>query len=237
MQPLSFFQRLQQRLGAARVAKLRAAVLLAHCLVVVLVAFPAPVRKLDAASWRKPTLRAELKNWTSRAQSLGLETNQAEVRQVATTWTNQWRRLRRGLAPLQAYLERLGIPQNWYMFTGPDRVPQAFSLSFIDRGGDTHEVLSLGHPVLRPDLVSQQFLDEHRVRRALMQAAWSRRERTFVDICRYFRGSLQARAPEVDRVICQLTARAVVHPSHPDRSRPTQVSRRLVLDSRGRASE
>lgn len=233
---------LWQRLGArlsswqnsARYARLRAALLLVHFLVVAIVAIPAPTARVNARTWEKPTMRLELERWTRQLNRLGVETTRQELAQRITRWSGNWRAARRTLtAPLRSYLRALGTPQSWYMFTGADRVPQRFALSFRKGHGRAESIFEVGREPRHPELVSPAFLNEHRTKRVLLLASWSDQPREFEDVCRYFerlvRGHVQA-----DEVICQLIAQPVERPDERGARRPRQLTRTLVIDRHGR---
>lgn len=231
------FARWAPWLLSPRWARLRAAWLLFHVVAVALVAFPAPIRRLDAAIWRKPAVGVELENWTKRLNSVGVRVTKREVRDFATELAARWLGARNTLvAPFKAYLGALGAPQNWYMFTGADRAPQRFALLFSDRNGTLSPVFELGVRLDHPELIDAEFLDEHRVRRALLQTSWSRAH-TFASVCGYFARTLRAERGDVEEVICELRQQNVQHPGHLAESREVIVTRTLVVHADGSASD
>lgn len=214
---------------------------LLHVAAMVVVACPAPNRRLDTRLWRRQSMQAELAAWTSRLQSLGLAMSKDEVREEATKIANQWFELRRTVvATPKAYLRAIGAPQGWYMFTGPDREPQRFELSYTTTDpGDArvHQVFSLGSDVVEPDLVHPDFVDDHRVRRALFQTSWASSDLTFINVCAYFDRHLRNQREHIDDVMCALRARAVEHPSRRGIARPEKEVRRLTTHADGSVHE
>jgi hypothetical protein len=116
------------------------------------------------------------------------------------------------------------------MFTGPDREPQRFVLSFTTATSTTDDVVfELGRPPAHPELIHPDFLDDHRIRRALFQTSWGRSDETFRQVCRAFDRILRARRPDIDDVMCRLVARRVEHPYRPHAERPDRIVRSLVV--------
>ncbi|HSC89247.1 MAG TPA: hypothetical protein VLC09_18320 [Polyangiaceae bacterium] len=224
-------------LSHPRWPRLRAALLLAHALAVVVVAFPAPVKRLDDAAWQKPTMQAELSRWTERLHGWGLTWTQDELRERVTSLATAWYEGRRVLVAVpKAYLSALGTTQGWYMFTGADRVPQRFVLSVQKRDGALERVFALGEPSLHPELISDAFLAEHRVGRVLLLTAWSSRPEALPEACRWFTGQLRERST-TGAVVCQLEARAVEHPARVGAERPRELARTWVIHPDGREAE
>ncbi len=210
-----------------------------HVTAVVVVACPAPVKGSDPKVWRRPGVRAEVAAWTKRLRALGFSFSESELsalgQKIAQTWSQHRDTL---VAPARAYVRALGTTQGWYMFTAPDRLPQRFSFDVVVAGeaeGVTHKVFELGRAVFDESLVDSDFLDEHRVRRAFFQAAWSDRP-VFREICAWLTQHAAAQRPDVQGGVCRLLEEPVVHPDDASAPAPrsTRVVRTLRLDRTGR---
>jgi hypothetical protein len=139
------------------------------------------------------------------------------------------------LAPFVAYVEAIDARQGWYMFTAPDRRPQRFVLRAATRTGEL-PLFELGKPS-EPQAFDQAFLDQHRVRRALFQAAWSDRP-VFDEVCSWFAREASPRVSGLTHVTCQLVEEPVLSPADagaPLRSpsRAPRVVRTVRFDSKG----
>ncbi len=242
--------------------QLRALLIGLHLVAVSAVACPAPIRSMNAASWKRPGVQMELRAWTKRLNAVGIPWTTDDLRRHSTTIQETWQGARKNVVwPFQRYLRLIGAPQGWYMFTGPDREPQRFMLSFtstttapasstssaspassnnedaIAVGDDEVVVFDLGRTNHHPELIDPDFLDDHRVRRALFQSSWSKNDGTFRLICDGFSRHLRARRADVDDVICRLIARSVEHPWRRGEPRPARVTRQMRIGAGGEVSE
>jgi hypothetical protein len=152
--------------------------------------------------------------------------------------------------PFQNYLRLVGAAQGWYMFTGPDREPQRFILAFtsvtdtVDStvvaapGSKPEElVFELGYQLKHPELVLPDFLDDHRIRRSLFQASWSKSDSTFRLVCDAFNKRLRVKRADIDDVVCRLVSRPVEHPYKRSKARTDSVVRELTLHRDGTSLE
>jgi hypothetical protein len=219
--------------------QLRAVLILLHVVAVAAVACPAPVRTPDAKGWKRPTVQGELRMWSNTLKGLGIEQTPKQLQEFAMTTTTTWLEYRSTVVkPFQTWLRAVGAPQGWYMFTGPDREPQRFMLSYTTRGTATFlPVFALADEVAAPDLVAPAFVHDHRVRRALFQTSWGKSANTFRAVCRSFEHRLRAARDDVQDVRCSLEARAVEHPAHRDVARPARIVRTLTLLRNGSSVE
>lgn len=210
---------------------LRAVLVALHLVSVGVVACPAPVRSMTAETWRRPAVQEELQAWSKRLTACGYPMTASELQDVSWTVQKRWLAIRTELVrPFQTWLRAVNAPQGWYMFTGPDREPQRFVLSFTTKTSSVDDVVfELGRAPAHPELIHPDFLDDHRVRRALFQTSWGRNERTFRQICLSFNKSLRSRRADVDDVVCRLVARRVEHPYRPRVERPDRVVRELIV--------
>lgn len=192
---------------------LRALALLCHVVVVVVVACPAPLKGGSKSTWEKPGVRAEVRAWQGRLAAVGVDVSEAELVDFGSSVAARWGRTRnRFVAPLSTYLRDVGAPQGWYMFTAPDRTPQRFGVDVVGADGTRRRAFVLGEPSAWPALASDAFLDEHRVRRALFQSAWSERATAMREVCSYFGRRARATDASVVEVRCFQLQADVIHP-------------------------
>lgn len=232
MDPFAPLTRLLQPLWShPRWPSVRALLIGLHLVSVGVVACPAPVRVMTAETWKRPAVQEELHAWAARATAVGITMTAQEVRDLSWGVQKRWLAWRTDVvAPFQAWLRLINAPQGWYMFTGPDREPQRFVLSFSTSTSAADDVVfELGRRPAHPELVHPDFLDDHRIRRALFQTSWGRSDETFRQICRAFDRILRTRRPDIDDVTCRLVARRVEHPYRPRTERPDRVVRELVV--------
>ena len=220
--------------------RVRALFVLFHLVAVCAVACPAPVRTFDAKSWARSSVQAELRSWTTRLGQVGVTTTPKELQAFSANVSSQWLVRRRVVvAPFKAWLTRVGAPQGWYMFTGPDREPQRFALSVSSKSSPTTflPVFELGQPVAEPGLVDVAVIDDHRVRRAMFQSSWSNNDNTLRTICAYFDRDVRARRDDIADVRCALVARPVEHPWRREPVRVDQTVRSVVVHADGSRTE
>ena len=207
-----------------------------HLLAVTAVACPAPIRSVPASSWKRPAVQEELQGWSDRLNALGFRSSAADVQAWAIAVQARWSAARRSVVwPFQKYVRAVGAAQGWYMFTGPDREPQRFILTFTTSARPSPQqpapaelVFELGYRLNHPELVLPDFLDDHRIRRALFQASWSKSDNTFRLMCDAFNHRLRRQRGDVVDVTCQLMSRPVEHPFKRQRVRTDKLERELT---------
>ncbi len=218
---------------------MRLLLLLLHISAIVVVACPAPVRSPSKKQWEKPSVKAEIRGWQQRLNSVGVRIDERELTDFAFETGRRWSVARNSIVmPFSAYLRAIGAPQGWYMFTAPDRFPQRFQLELVHDDGVTEPVFTLGQSHERPDLVDPAFLDEHRVRRALFQTSWSERATLFQDVCSWFERRLEQQVPTLKEVHCSQIQFQVEHPWKIEKKAPDKNTRtvRVVRGQQARPS-
>lgn len=230
-------------LSHPRMPAVRALLIALHLLAVVAVACPAPVRTMNAEAWQRPAVRDELEGWSSRLGAVGIAVSPDALRDLSSDVQRRWIEARSAVVwPFQKWLRAVNAPQGWYMFTGPDRDPQRLFVAFTSSSSPKGEqlVFEAGRPPARPDLINADFINDHRVRRAMFQTSWGRSESTFRAICAALATRVRARATDrdaVDDVVCRLVGRRVEHPHQRDAPRPERVARELLLHKDGTSTE
>ena len=193
--------------------RLRATLILLHLLAVTAVACPAPVRGSSKKVWRQPAVRAELVAWQRRLHSVGVVITVDELGEFGRATSERWSDARNHVVlPFLKYVKTVGVPQGWYMFTAPDRNPQRLAVVAIDEGGVEHSVFTFGREVQEPGFIDPDFLDEHRVRRAVFQSSWSERPTVLKEVCSWFGRRVQQNSPTIKEVLCTQIEFQVVHP-------------------------
>jgi hypothetical protein len=105
---------------------LRAILVLAHVLAMVLTAIPAPVGGINRAAWKNPTAQMEFATY---ARFLGVPAEVFEEKLFALAIF--WMGIRDiYLRPVWPYTRITGTDQPWRMFVGPDRYPPRFQVQF-----------------------------------------------------------------------------------------------------------
>lgn len=204
--------------------RLRALLVLFHVVAIVSVACPAPVRVGSVNQWNRPSVKTEIRNWRARLEAVGIHMSENELRDFGRAKAQQWTDLRTSLLrPFLLYVKKIGAPQGWYMFTAPDRNPQRLSIDLIKEGGVKEPIFTLGRSVSRPDIVTSDFLGEHRVRRVLFQTAWADKASTFDDVCAWIGRRALAREPTLKELECSQIEFQVEHPWKRENLPPEQV--------------
>lgn len=246
MDPFRFLLRaLRPVFDHPRWPAIRATLIAMHLLAVTAVACPAPIRSVPASSWKRPAVQEELQGWSDRLNALGFSTSAADVQAWSIAVQARWSAARRSVVwPFQKYLRAVGAAQGWYMFTGPDREPQRFILSFTTSARPSPQqpapaelVFELGYRLNHPELVLPDFLDDHRIRRALFQASWSKSDNTFRLMCDAFNQRLRRQRVDIVDVTCQLMSRPVEHPFKRQRVRTDKLERELTIRADGSSVE
>ena len=221
---------------------MRALLVVLHLTAVISVACPAPVRTMPDSSWKRPAVQEEVLGWTTRLAKIGIRLTPDELQSLSTDIQRQWIDARRAiLGPALTYLRVIGATQAWYMFTGPDKEPQRFVLSFTtardDGGTEAERVFELGYELEHPELLHADFLDDHRVRRVMFQTSWGKSESTFRIVCQALDVRLRKQREDVVDTVCQLVGRPVEHPYRRERKRTDSIAREIAVHKDGSIDE
>ncbi len=204
--------------------RLRALLIALHLAAVVVVACPAPVVVPGKNQWERAGVKGEVRSWQRRLELVGIHLTEKELTETVMAVVQRWSVSRNSaVKPFSEYLKAIGAPQGWYMFTGPDRSPHRYAVDIVSADGQQVHVFTLGEPTARPDLIDPELLGEHRLRRAMFQAAWSERKSLFKDVCRWFGHHIAEKQPDTKEVICSLIESEVDHPWQSNVHAPPQV--------------
>lgn len=156
---------------------LRAALVAAHIVAVILLAIPdaaGPAARRSA--WKNPTVQNELGAWAHRLSGLGWQVEkdalEEQVWGIATTWTRWMIALRK---PFEPYTEYAGVRQRWRMFVAPHRHPARLNVDVKESG--RWRTVYVARSAERDWL--HWKLDHTRTRSMLFRYAWKEYRRHF----------------------------------------------------------
>lgn len=143
----------------------RAALVTAHLVAILVVAFPAPPEAaLKAETWELPAVRAELAAWSERLSFWGNgvapEELQAFAMDVSRGWIGVYNALK---APFSPYYEYCGTYQTWCMFAGVEH--DMTRLEIAVKEGDVWRTVAIERDPDHPWL--DGWLSHHRLRPAI----------------------------------------------------------------------
>ena len=148
---------------------LRALLVTAHIVAVLVCAFPSPSGGMNRSTWKNPTVQAEMSAWAQRL-SMDPEILEDHLWEMA----KRYMAARKGvLAPFAAYYEHAGTYQAWHMFIAPHRNPARLYIDLSEDGdqGESWRLLYISrHPELR---WRAELFDHSRSRAALFRYSWS----------------------------------------------------------------
>ncbi len=180
----------------------RAALVAAHILAVIVLAIPdAGGVALNRASWKNPTVQAELRGWAERLSSLGIQTDaprlEQRVYETARSWTETLAAIRR---PLRPYVDIVGVRQTWRMFVAPHRHPGRLHVD-IQRDGRWESI-----QIARSDEHDWRGaqLDHVRARAMVFRYGWKRYRRRYHRLTRWIAARAAEDFPEASHVRVRL---------------------------------
>lgn len=154
----------------------RAVLILAHIVVVIIYAIPNPGMGLDRQAWKNPAIQREVGMWAERVSMVGPKITSKELEDWAFGVIVKWVRLRQSvLRPLSPYQRYLGNRQPWSMFGAPHRYPARLHIDIFENGK------------WRPIYVARsaeynwnaRLFDHDRMRAAIYRYAWPAYQGTF----------------------------------------------------------
>ena len=174
---------------------LRAVLVLAHLLTMVLAALPAPVNGMDRALWKNPTAQLEFQTWAR-----GLRMDPDEFEEGIWKLANLWMGIREiYLTPVTPYIRITGTEQPWRMFVGPDRFPPRFQLQMKGKEGD---FVTLYEERSAEFTWHEEYFTQERVRSYLYRYAWPEYSGWSTANCRYLAKWVFSEKPEAQAVRC-----------------------------------
>lgn len=109
---------------------LRALVVLAHLVAIILMSLPSSHRLASRSHWDKPEQQADLERWSN---TLGVDRDEFEV--FLWDWTQRYVRLRKSVThPFLIYADYTGARQGWTMFSGPRRRTGRYEIQVEELG-------------------------------------------------------------------------------------------------------
>ncbi len=176
---------------------LRAALVLAHILAMVLTAIPAPVGGTDRAQWKNPTAQMEFAAY-AKFLHVTPEYFEDNLFKLAMFWMElrfQW------MKPINPYLQITGTDQPWRMFVGPDRFPPRFQVQY--RTDDISDYTTLYEDRLPVYDWHEAFFRQERVRSYTYRYAWPEFGWAEVGNCKYLAKLVFEEKPEARGVRCR----------------------------------
>jgi hypothetical protein len=125
-----------RRLARRAWPSLRAVLLLAHVIGVLLLSLPGAYKLGDRARWKRPRTQRELGLWTDRLSSWGWSTTRDELDANLWRLTQRYLRVQQALvSPFEPYSRYAGTNQTWGMFKSPPRQVYALRILVHDHRG------------------------------------------------------------------------------------------------------
>ena len=183
--------------AAAAWRHLRAALVLAHVVVLLLFALPNPGVALDRSAWRSPNVQHELEAWSGRLSALGVDVARPQLEERLYRLLVRWGALRAELlAPTELYQRYAGIRQPWTMFAAPNRHPARLELE-VEVQGAWQTIY-----VARSDEHDWQatLLDHDRMRAVVFRHTWPQFAGTHQHLCRWLARRAARDFPEATRL-------------------------------------
>ncbi len=157
--------------------RIRACLVLAHCVAVFLMALPAPSGHMRPAAWQDPTVQDELAAWTGRLNALGWRGTQPDLEDRLWTLASGYVQSRRAvLRPLRPYARCCGTSQSWRMFVAPHRYPSKLHVDVLVQG--EWQNVYVARDAERAWM--QRILDSDRMRSAQFRYAWPTNRRSSI---------------------------------------------------------
>ncbi|MEZ4318079.1 MAG: hypothetical protein R3F61_11265 [Myxococcota bacterium] len=175
----------------------RAALLAAHLLAIVLMALPSPQGGMNRSAWKDPTVQGELAAWTLRLNAVGIGMQQPEVEELAWNLANAYEDGRGVvLAPFMPYYRYCGTWQSWRMFVAPHRFPGRLTIDVMERGEwrTIYVARSADHTWRATQL------DHDRMRAAIFRYGWRHYRRSYGTFGSWVAARVIEDFPDAERV-------------------------------------
>jgi hypothetical protein len=182
---------------AAAWPHLRAFLIAAHVVAIVLMALPAPGGGMNRASWADPTPQAEFKIWNSRLGAVGYELSDKEFEDRLWDLAVEFMKVRDGvLDPFDPYYRWCGTYQSWRMFVAPAIFPDRLWIEVHENGE------------WKPVFVERSWtytwlwvqLGQDRMRSATFRYAWKPYKKTYVQFADWIAAQAARDFPNADKV-------------------------------------
>lgn len=103
---------------------LRVAFILVHLAAITIASLPSPLGVTRRSNWELPQVTAELRAWSQRLSTLGIEVEPEQLRETTFAAATRWVAVHVALrAPFVPYYECCGTAQAWRLFGAPDPFP------------------------------------------------------------------------------------------------------------------
>jgi hypothetical protein len=173
----------------------RAGLILAHVLAVVLSSLPSPSGGLNRKNWQDPTVQAELRAWADR---FGMEPAAFEDRiyEVGVRWQGALDAVQ---APVSVYEDWTKQGQSWKMFVAPHRFPARMQLQVMETG----EWRTVFQERSTEFTWKAGIFGLERMRASIFRWSWPAYQRYWKKACESLAPRLLADFPEATAVRCR----------------------------------
>jgi hypothetical protein len=203
----------------------RAALIALHLVAITLVALPAPVGATNRATWKEPTVQAELAVWRGRFAALGLDLEPAAFEDALHAWAVDLLEVRTAvLTPFLPYYRYAGTSQSWRMFVAPHTHPARLEVA-VERGGAWTTVFRERDPAAAWE---RRVFSQDRVRSLIFRLSWANYRTEYVAFADWVGRRAAQDFPDATKVRVRFMKRATpsaadVRAGQGEAEKPTQV--------------
>ncbi len=107
-----------------RWAKIRAGLVLAHVVAVVILTTPGRAALLNGNRWKTANAQDDLQRWANRLRGWGVDTDKERLQRAVWDTASSYASVRDAIAePFSLYADAVQMKQGWAMFASPQRHP------------------------------------------------------------------------------------------------------------------
>ncbi len=115
----------------------RAVLVLAHLVAVVVLSFPANRGLVDRRAWQTENAKADFRAWSDTLADLGVAISAEALQAKLWDFSRAYLRVRAAVAaPFEPYARLAGVGQGWQMMTSPQRHPAELHVAVRDSPDD-----------------------------------------------------------------------------------------------------
>jgi hypothetical protein len=125
----------RERAPVGRWAQVRAVLIAAHVIAVVVLTLPGESAMLNARRWKTANAQDDLRRWAERLQGWGVDTDPQRLQQSLWDTATSVAAVREAIAtPFQPYAAATRMKQGWAMFASPQRHPAEVHVDVFEDG-------------------------------------------------------------------------------------------------------
>jgi hypothetical protein len=209
---------------------LRAAFIALHVVAITLIALPAPVGATNRATWKEPTVQAELAVWRGRLAWLGFPSEPAAFEDALHARAVELLAVRTALlTPFLPYYRYAGTSQSWRMFVAPHTHPARLEVA-VERDGAWTTVFRERDATAT---WNRRVFEQDRARSLLFRMSWANYRTEYIALADWIGRQAAADFPDATKVRVRFMKRATpsaaaVRAGEGEPEKPTQV-RTIVL--------